>query len=91
MWRLTVLLLLLAPLAQARKPNAYAPADQQSLHGAYRRAELKLEPFTRPMYLQRQNTGPQARINSTHDESERAADVSFPPPWIDRLDGPFSF
>jgi hypothetical protein len=91
MWRLTVALLLFAPLAQARKHNPAAPADQQSLHGAYRRAVDKLEPFTRPMYLQMQNTGPQARINSTHDEAERAADVSFPPPWIDRLDGPFSF
>jgi hypothetical protein len=81
----------IASIAQARKHNPAAPADQQSLHSAYQRAERKLEWWTRPMYLQNQNKGTRGRVNSTHDESERAAAASFPPPWIDRLDGPFSF
>jgi hypothetical protein len=88
---LVLLLLGIAPSAQARRPKADPPPNQETLRGANQRAERRLELWLRPMEMQRVNVGARGRVNSTRDESERAMGVSFGPPWIDRLDGPFSF
>jgi hypothetical protein len=85
-----VVLLGCVPLAHARK-KWNPPPDQQSLTGAYWRAQNRLERWRLPFYQSSANYGTWGRINSADENVQRGQGPSYPPPWIDRLDGPFSF